>query len=744
MLHYILQTIAFQLFFLMIYDLFLKKETFFNWNRVYLLITALLSIALPFIKVEQFKDVVPQKFIIALPEIIIGNLSQLESNTTIATSIDQNTGFVFSWELLFYLGVFIALGIFVFKLIRIGLLIYKNPKRWQGDLIIVELVKSNAAFSFFYYVFLGEHIKAEDKDTILKHESIHVQQRHSIDLLVFEMLKILFWFNPLIYMYQNRITTLHEYIADAKALKSQDKQRYYENLLSQVFETQNVSFINSFFKKSLIKKRIIMIGKTKSKQILKLKYMLLLPVVLGMLMYTSCTQEKVIDDQNNSLDLSQYTYVLKNDERGSMSEANKAIHSKYEAFLKANPNYVSWAQHTDEASRYTVHHKDEKVPDDLEASSVTSPDGTSYIMYVNWSTSSKDYDKSDLEKFTFTIEKAIGVTPENDAQIEKAVDFLQQNQDYMFWYDIDKNTGDRTSSIHHKDEKPPVGFYKQNMKWTGTNPMVYTNAKKTGANEVSFYVIENVPVFPGCENLATNAERRECMSKKITKHIQLKFNTDLAGDLGLTGRQRISVVFKINTDGVVEGIRSRANDPRLEEEVKRVISLLPKMTAGSHEGKNVVVPYSLPIIFQVEEGSSNTTTKVPKIQERLEIEDFSDASGVSFEAVENVPVYPACENLSTNAERRACMEKNITKHVQKKFNTDLAGDLGLKGRQRISVIFKINKAGDIIDVRSRASDVRLEEEAKRVIKQLPNMKPGKQAGENVVVKYALPIIFQVL
>jgi len=88
---------------------------------------------------------------------------------------------------------------------------------------------------------------------------------------------------------------------------------------------------------------------------------------------------------------------------------------------------------------------------------------------------------------------------------------------------------------------------------------------------------------------------------KITKFVQKNFDTDLAGDLGLTGRQRISVVFKINKEGNIVGVRSRATHPRLEEEAKRVIGLLPKMSPGKHKGKNVIVPYSLPIIFQVSE-----------------------------------------------------------------------------------------------------------------------------------------------
>ena len=118
--------------------------------------------------------------------------------------------------------------------------------------------------------------------------------------------------------------------------------------------------------------------------------------------------------------------------------------------------------------------------------------------------------------------------------------------------------------------------------------------------EVPFSVIENVPIFPGCDK-GNNAQRRKCMSQKITKFVQRKFNTDLAGDLGLSGRQRISVIFKIDQNGDVVGVRARAPHPRLVKEATRVINLLPKMKPGRQRGRAVIVPYSLPIIFQVQD-----------------------------------------------------------------------------------------------------------------------------------------------
>jgi len=126
--------------------------------------------------------------------------------------------------------------------------------------------------------------------------------------------------------------------------------------------------------------------------------------------------------------------------------------------------------------------------------------------------------------------------------------------------------------------------------------------------------------------------------------------------------------------------------------------------------------------------------------EDLVIEEAEEDVEVPFFLVENVPILPGCE---TAKDKRKCMSENIAKFVNRKFNADLAGDLGLSGKLRITTIFKIDKNGNVVGVRARAPHPRLEKEATRVINLLPDMKPGKQRGEAVIVSYSLPIIFQV-
>ena len=89
------------------------------------------------------------------------------------------------------------------------------------------------------------------------------------------------------------------------------------------------------------------------------------------------------------------------------------------------------------------------------------------------------------------------------------------------------------------------------------------------------------------------------------------------------------------------------------------------------------------------------------------------------------------------------MSSKISEFINKKFDTNLASDLGLEGRQRIAVQFKIDKSGRVVDVRARAPHPRLEREAMDVVQSLPNMTPGKQRGKPVGVLYSLPIVFDI-
>lgn len=145
-------------------------------------------------------------------------------------------------------------------------------------------------------------------------------------------------------------------------------------------------------------------------------------------------------------------------------------------------------------------------------------------------------------------------------------------------------------------------------------------------------------------------------------------------------------------------------------------------------------------VIKSTESNEKTAIEVKKIVEVSIDEDIME--DVPFAIIEDVPVYPGCKG--SKAELKECLQDKISKHVNSKFNADLASELGLTpGIKKIFVMFKIDKTGEITDIQARAPHKRLEAEAIRVVQSLPKMIPGKQRGRAVGVKYSLPIAFKV-
>ena len=116
--------------------------------------------------------------------------------------------------------------------------------------------------------------------------------------------------------------------------------------------------------------------------------------------------------------------------------------------------------------------------------------------------------------------------------------------------------------------------------------------------DVPFAVIEDVPIFPGCESVA-KSQRRACFQDQMNKHIRKNFRyPDIAQEMGIQGR--VYVNFIISKDGSITNIRMRGPDKNLENEAARIIGRLPKMTPGKQRGRAVRVPFSIPITFRLQ------------------------------------------------------------------------------------------------------------------------------------------------
>lgn len=597
MLHYIIQTIAFQLFFLIVYDVFLKKETFFNWNRAYLLATAILSFVIPLIKINQLQSVVAQEYIINLPEVIIGELSKQNLTSNTIETVGLETSQISIWQVVFYLGMIFSAFLFLFKISKIFRLITKNPKLKKGNLLIVNILNSRDAFSFLNYVFLGEKINPEEKATILTHEQVHVKQKHTLDLLFFEALRIVFWFNPLVYMYQNSISALHEFIADSKVSKQLDASQYYQNLLSQVFDTNKVSFINSFYKQSLIKKRIIMLSKSKSKQHQLLKYALLIPLVFSMLIYSSANAQelKTSNLSDEELKAKYYNELLDMEQRNSgFKETWEAYRPNLDEYIQSREDYYRSGAYFRRIAEKKIDSKKEKGEYTQEVKkfndkmlSLANRTYEEYLEHKKTERAKETWENSVYDGLLRIVVDDMDNLTEEDNKRIYGKELMMKND--TFYKKLVVTDGYKTKIIYSPNNKGKATVDNEDAQ----------DSINLNENEVPFAVIEEVPIYSGCESFEENTDRKACMSDKISKHVAENFNTKIAKEAGLKGKQRIMVIFKIDKDGLVTGVRARAVHPELEKEAIRVVKSLPKMTPGKQKGGTVIVPYSLPIVFEV-------------------------------------------------------------------------------------------------------------------------------------------------
>ena len=477
MVRYILEVIVFQALFLAVYQLWFRKETFFNINRIYLISTALLAFVLPFIQFELFENQIPlRENMFFLPEVVV----TAEASEVAPAPVPQETDWSI-YLLLYAAGVFFSTGMLFRKYQEIQRY-FRFKRKNDTTPKMITIPNSDAAFTFMGTIFIGENINAEAKAHIMAHEEVHLKHWHGLDLMLFELMRVVFWFNPLVYIYQNKLAEIHEFIADAQAMRKTEMKAYYNQLLNTAFGTQHISFINTFFNHSLIKKRIVMLQK-QSKQRAGLKYLVLIPVIAGILTYVGCTDDNGLAENKAALTLEE-----------QVADLEATLDAKEEISIE-----------------------ERKLVSNL------------------------------LNKAN---QKALPPPPPPPSLNEDAV-----------------------------------------------IEVVETQSQKE-INDVPFAVVEEVPVFPGCESLQTNAERKKCMSEQVSQLINANFNTKVGEELQLKGVQRIYTRFRINENGDIVDIESRASVPELEKEAERVVSLLPKITPGKHKGKNVGVLYSLPIVFQ--------------------------------------------------------------------------------------------------------------------------------------------------
>jgi len=552
--HYLLLVNIYLILFYGFYTLLLRKETYFQLNRVYLVAASLLSFFIPLIQSDWVKN-------LFITEQVRYRIYGGALNFYAYKPVESNPltiGQALSW--LYVAGIAVLTIRFILQLVRINKMINAPTP-------------STAAYSFFKKISMGENMVKDD--AIMAHEQVHARQWHSVDVLLIEAVMIINWFNPIVYLYRFAIKHIHEFIADRQAIQVWvDKKEYALLLLSQTFGTPSHQLVNPFYTHSLLKQRIMMIQKNRSQRIVLFKYILSAPLFGLMLILSSATI-------NNS-------------------KAITAIHTKANKIFKEPATSVINSV-TIDPPKTTETLKDE-VPVDIPDSTASAGNST---QPVETDAENKVYDNVEKE-------------PEFPGGMQQFYKFLQQTVKYpadaresnvqgrVGVTFIVERDGSLTNINVARSPLPSIGeeairAVRLSPKWNpGTQngrpvrvmytvPVNFTlssDVTPTPTANMLYDRVEKEPEFPG---------GMQKFYAFLTENI--KYPADARRD-NIQGR--VAVSFVVETDGSLSDVKApRAISPSLGEEAVRVVSQSPKWKPGIQNGRPVRVFYTVPVNFDL-------------------------------------------------------------------------------------------------------------------------------------------------
>jgi len=256
--------------FFLAYVLFIKKQRDFRFNRFYLIFSALLATLIPLLNpgmlANSFQSPLNQSSVVQLREVIIGNGTKPS-----AFGADISIGMILFD--IYFAGLLFMIIRFLLNLFQLYRLVRKSEtKAEKGMKLIFPKIKL-PVFSFFSWVFINKEIfENQEAASILHHEIIHVDQKHSFDTIMIQLLCIFQWFNPFVYLIKKSVKENHEFIADGDISSSSDRLSPYQILLFQKASGIEFSTLTNNFSYSLLKKRLIMMKNEKKPNHSSLKF----------------------------------------------------------------------------------------------------------------------------------------------------------------------------------------------------------------------------------------------------------------------------------------------------------------------------------------------------------------------------------------------------------------------------------------------------------------------------------------
>ena len=537
------------------YRLLFVNSNRFKFNRSFLLVALLFSLALPLVgllmglnapQIVEFRHSLFPGY--TLNEIVITPEGQSVTPVAEVMAAETSSWQISLWQVLgiiYLVGVAVMAVLFLVKLVRLVVLIIRSPKQKMDGYTAVYTHKEQGSFSFFRYAFFPDEKVSPD---IVRHEMSHIAHGHSWDILFVEIIMILQWFNPFIYLYKRELQSLHEYSADHDVVTSGVDKKNYMMLILQQCTAVDFSSMSNNFSLILTKKRIKMITRNEKARSLWWRLLATIPVLVLLLFVNarvSAQQVKPAGPQAPEIKTAEVTDV------NAPKVSNDSIYNIVEVMPEFPGGTEKFMEYLSGNIKYPEEAKEKNISGRVFLSFVIEKDGSVTNVQVM---------------------KSIGGGCDEEAvRVVKAMPKwkpgMQKGKPVRVNYILPV-----TFKLNEKESSQPVvGDVKPDE--DGVWPIAETR-----------------PEYPGGmdglrEYLQANLTMPEKYQKMTTK-----------------AEYRVFVQFVVAEDGSitkVEVLKPEPSRKELNDEAVRAIKGMPKWKPGTVDGKPVKVKYIVPVTFKV-------------------------------------------------------------------------------------------------------------------------------------------------
>ncbi len=663
MIQYSLEVGICWLLFYGIYFLLLKKETFFRFNRIYLIGTLCLGLLIPKFTTLGFSNPATENTAI-IPTIVqpITVTAQKISYSleTIVVTAESATTFNI-WKFIFILwalGAILACARFIYGIFKISKLTYTNKIEQQQGYLLVNTKEKHLPFSFLNILFWSDFYlsEASEKQRILDHELVHIKKAHSLDNIFIALLLIPFWWVLPLYGYQKAIKTVHEYQADEAVTKFTPVPEYGRLLMQYARNGFQIPLTNGFAFTQL-KNRIVMMTQEKSNPKKLWKYLTVIPAALVLCVFLANTNAFPTAPTANEILINEINNADPFDRAKIKKELTRLFEADYNDKKSAYANYNKRVK----ALKLEYPSKTEKI-DNLsfeifkELALLQNKDGYKLTQYeikngcfvqTNKISTDQSSVKGDIYKVVDNMPRFSDCQNEEgfefDCAQKEMLNFIYSNIKYpqeardknlqgivVCRFIVDKNgnvtTPEIVRSLGGGCDEEVLRVVNSFPQWQpgaqgGKKVNVYYNLPvkfkledDTPQEETAPEITDNARIS-GCEDITDKEERNNCSQKLLLTEIYTNIKyPELARENGIEG---VSVLrFDVHTDGTIKdpGFKKYIGG-NCEEAILTMFEHLQKTTtwipAKSADGTAVVSEYILPIKFKLQDNDLPEQKIVP-------------------------------------------------------------------------------------------------------------------------------------